>query len=417
MLKRQNAERAQRQMLKDGRSEMADVFSSWSRVVVNQKAEHLAEMSLSEHAAHEEKLASAHANKVASITRQLQNQMQGGQRQCLVAWSTFVRSSAKARAAKKQNMGVGTRMATQSASALLSTVLCAWARDMNTEKQQALQRRLSEAEASQSSMAKRRREKAKQLGGNAAFGMDQALRSRCFAGWHSVAHECRLKHTSLGHSRGAGERLFALRKRVVTGRALARWQLIWMLRSATGQNSRLVSLHRVFILRTRSKLILQKFLRVWLRVLPLKPWSAPALQRVPGWMKEPSFLKDPPQIYVRPALATDRGVRSPSRRPELIISPSASACDLAYDEPSLYVGTIPCNSEAMPCSIVMDPTTSSLQPGERYVMATHAMTSDAEYKRLLEHNRREIKERRGEYEIRVAEPGEQAVQGWGIWTQ
>jgi len=53
-----------------------------------------------------------------------------------------------------------------------------------------------------------------------------------------------------------------------------------------------------------------------------------------------------------------------------------------------------------------------LQPSERYVLARQAMISDTEYRRLLEHNRWEIRETQEGRKANVA----QKVHGWGVWV-
>jgi len=54
----------------------------------------------------------------------------------------------------------------------------------------------------------------------------------------------------------------------------------------------------------------------------------------------------------------------------------------------------------------------TLLPHDRYALASQAAVSDGEYRRLLEHNRREIRETRENPGARNSE----RVVGWGVWT-
>jgi hypothetical protein len=414
MQKHNNTMRAQRQILQNNSSWMAYVLTEWSRA-------HLAERSKSERTAHEEMFAKANANKMTAMTKQLQRQLQGAERQCFGAW----RSAVKASIAKKQKILVGSRMAANSASASVSAVFSVWFRAMSAGKQQALCNKLQDADAS----TKRRRERAQAVRGTAIVRSERALQSRLVLAWHSIAQKGRLKRAVLRHSRAAGVRIAILRNRRILAEAFIGWLVVLTMRSWTAGRNTLMSIHRVYILRMRSLLLQERCFRSWMRAVPLKPFIAPALQRVPGWLTDSSFLKDPPQIFMRPILGTDRlemtcpvvrrnrSLSPPSyRRPEIrsaTVSPRNNAATYELHEGPQD----PNNSEVMPCPIAIDPTRAHLAPGERYVLATRAMTSDVEFKRLLEHNRREIKEQRGEYEIRVAAPGEETtVHGWGIWT-
>jgi len=197
------------------------------------------------------------------------------------------------------------------------------------------------------------------------------------------------KLKAFGRMSVAAERLFKVGGLVDLSHCLGGWRLVWLLRVQSLHYAKRHHFcrgrHLVFILRLRCFLHVQKFFYCWLRILPIKPWETPVVVRPMSAIsgRALQFCKEPPQLFIRPVTVTRDASRDPpigqAERPAMIVDTQASGT--AAREAA---------SEAGPLSQVDLP----LAPGERFTLANQAMTSDREYRRLLELNRREIREGR-----------------------
>lgn len=143
-----------------------------------------------------------------------------------------------------------------------------------------------------------------------------------------------------------------------------------------------ISAGRAMALKLRGWVLEQRFLYLWVMMCPLKPVAL--LLPKPEY-----FVKEPPRFFVAPAPPVSS--RPSSARP-------APRRDLdrwgqLHDDGPLD----------------LSPAASALQPGERFVLANRAMTSDVEYQKLLDLNKREIREARDG-------PDLPRFVGWGMWS-
>lgn len=97
------------------------------------------------------------------------------------------------------------------------------------------------------------------------------------------------------------------------------------------------------------------------------------------------------------------------------------------ETPKWLTAQVPQIDFSTPVQLLMptspEPVSASLSPAERYALASKAMTSDAEYQKLLEVNRREI---RDGLQKQIVAPkttsdmstpaGPAKFVGWGLWA-
>jgi len=200
------------------------------------------------------------------------------------------------------------------------------------------------------------------------------------------------------HSHFTAELRFKICGFVIAARALIRWRYccLWhvQMRLDSRRQYDTQARHRGFIIRLRGRLYQQSCLLSWLRILPIKPYEAPA------WKRVPEFLKDPPAIYVRPVTRTGAWHEAPGAA---MIEDTQCPGRQPREPPENQAVAMTVSSRAAGTDSVQ-----TLAPGERFLLANQAMTSDVDYKRLLEHNRREIRDG-------PDARGTAKVTGWGVW--
>jgi len=186
--------------------------------------------------------------------------------------------------------------------------------------------------------------------------------------------------------------------RLVLARCFSLWRLCLLVRLQYLRDERLhsrcIGLGRIAVLKLRSMLLKQRCLYHWL-------WTCPERKRevhlpIP-LAKAPDFTKEPPKIFVRPMSATTVRPKWPiDDVPAQGSSTVHTALSLDDTGPS-EVGEGTEKTQKVSAAV------------DRHALAARATTSDTEYRRLFEHNRREIREIR-----ETSCP--QAVIGWGVWT-
>jgi len=294
---------------------------------------------------------------------------------------------------------------------------------------------------------KKKKTQAEHIAARMISGAGGALLTMIVGDWHAVVTE---EHTAkatkereaaerekiLRNSRSGSEQLFNRNWRVMYARIITAWRLSSMMDSQ--QKFGMGLLHgaqgkdRNYILHLQMKIAQTKFLYSWLRCIALKPFE---VNGGPGNKKSPDFMKDPPALYVRPIIRSIHGQNemvvqwdgSDNQKPAILRDtqldpttpegptrpqsagparrPEATSCQTTRYQVntsaaspgggSLTIAPVTVAPTAMIGANVSTASSKGLAPGERFVLANQAMTSDTHYRSLLEHNKREIRESGG----------------------
>jgi len=209
---------------------------------------------------------------------------------------------------------------------------------------------------------------------------------------------------------------------------------------------RLATLGRAYAVKLRSRMQELRCIYSWLLAIKTKP-------PVENHDKHDSgFLADPPSFFVKPVMRPEpagllqlhdqvhfptsprpksAGLLRPTPQPfqqlEVELAPeefveagerqdsatvataaaAAAAAALNFSAPpSPQAGRTASNPTRF--TVTTSPAKGTLSARDRYALASQAATSDGEYRRLLEENRREIRENR--------RSSPEKVIGWGVWT-
>jgi hypothetical protein len=269
---------------------------------------------------------------------------------------------------------------------------------------------------------------------------------RLLIAWQAVVHAnqyekvcegtaVHFKAAYLSRTRMHAERLGRWNDRVMLTRFFTFWQLFELFKSSVAKHTKSQTLGRAFMVKLQSKLLQQRFLYRWLWVCPPKPREVEFPQLAE---RQIEFSKSPPSFFVRPVSAGPvPGMRYPvnyipSREDKVWVqtqNPTAIAERQHHSEDKVWVQTQnptaiaerqhheyrhsrpvsasltrPSSNGQVPTASIQlteatEPSVGTtlllapeLAPGQRYAMAAEAATSDLEYTRLFEHNRREITE-------------------------
>jgi len=287
---------------------------------------------------------------------------------------------------------------------------------------------------------------AERMNGGAMVG--QPSPALLMLAWQCVIQLERMEHKMKDASKMSGsltvtrarqqcERLGRLVTRRDKGRVFTLWLLyvcvMMQYREDHKNHMRCHGHSRVFAIKLQSRLCKLRFFYRFLWVCFPRPR---AIEFPAPSVRAPDFNKDPPAFFVRPVSAERRkwpityvpsnseirryeawqDSRNTGSAPITVLRPgpetrpaeqrSIAGPAMIADTESSPADQTTGNSE-LPEGVAAAP---DMPAGDRFSLAAKASTSDQEYRRLFEHNRREIREGRLERES----PG-QRVQGWGVW--
>lgn len=354
---------------------------------------------------------------------------------CWGSWLTLHDRSLSAKELRRRGLRLATRLAELLDQVLTDRCFASW--QLLTDRSRAQrgqdsavgalrEAQLSAADQLQEALKSARQERrearlcAKRQALLRIAGADMALLSSSILLWTGAVFEARC-------SKAAAERALRLRAtcaqriRLAAGKvAVVRelwWEatlfMHWCLQAQLGRlrkqerrhQAKRINLFWAFIWGLRRKLHTQKFLHLWLRTCRPKRRGEVSLSRSGS---DPRFLRPPnlparwPIDYVPSSTGGERLVDYQA----LMDLPSPRVPQLQA-EPAL----------ASPRPSSASPPPSRLAPMERHRLASQAAVSDAEYKRLLEQNRRELREWREQAGSADDLFGKRPhLIGWGIWA-
>jgi len=292
-------------------------------------------------------------------------------------------------------------------------------------------------------------------------GKQEGILSECIIAWRCIALSGRAgakledkwisaRSRASAQSRMAAERVGTQLDVILLLQCIAGWRLGACMEAMESSDSRRFrrcsSLGRICLIRLRGRLQQQAAWLRWSLYCRMKP-RAPLISlqgtQAKGVQVAPDFCAEPPKFFVRPVsvgnwpIAHISSVHEastevssgrqhawevpPQRSLQLQVTNSTSGPpaserqeDEAVTAARAAMAAAATTTTATTCSPALANSASAralLAPAERYKLANNATVSDGDYRKLLEHNRREIRENRtGD------EPSRKSLVGWGVWT-
>lgn len=338
------------------------------------------------------------------------------------------------RAAEAQRFQAVQKTVLVGLQATVGVVWAAWAKGLakRKRKQQLLQHLSASSEQSlqlafgawwrHCNVSKARHSRRSSAAERAVLKSLRGILSESFTEWKDLTRSERLHVLGgqLARAKGNVKALSALKLKTVLQqesgcmcRILMCWQL-WTSEQLAIQKerrrlARTAGLGRSSAIRLQCRLTQQRVMLAWLMMSKLRPTAEKPGTFIVKSLPEPQArlaLPSPVQVVTSveaidepPQAVTFEVERSPKDSPESAAAAAAAAAWLQASE--------------APSPSRFRVTTSPTRASERYTLASKAATNDGDYRQLLEHHRREIREQREA--ARRSSP--ERVQQWGVWAK
>ncbi|CAJ1408213.1 unnamed protein product [Effrenium voratum] len=429
---------ARRAFARCARASLSQCFAEWRETVRRERLQHLTtELARAKSALRmfENELEQAKERRRCELAGRFMSTSSSMQQQFFQVWKKLVEENIR----KAARSAVALRMACKGDQALKVEVFSAWVRQAARERaEQARQRSrqqvlrqlglssagsLSAAVGAWKSFLQARRGAKERLKRGHAIAarriaeLEEPLLALGFAGFRGVVAAARVQQAAdarCSHfrsrvvrcDRSFAEKAAAMHNCACLSRSLLLWRLLASVRCAVSFERRKLArtsgLGKATAVRLRHRIHQLRVMWAWLMSSKLKPWERPflvkPLKEAPLALPMGSPRARSPQVQVFTS-------RVEPLEAEMDQESAAAAAAAAWVREA--------SRSPSPTRFRVTTSPTRLQQGERYTLASKAATSEGDYRQLLEHNRRQIREQRGAARCSSPEPAGQ----WGLWAK